>query len=51
MIDETFHQDIIMVTDLKGQIKVGREERLKRKAIEKKKQAKNERVNPVKLYK
>lgn len=51
MIDDTFHQDICMVSDLKGQIQVGREERLRRKAIEKKKQAKADRVNPVKIYK
>lgn len=52
MIDDTFHEDINMVTTLKGQIQLGREERLKRKAIEQKKQQKKqERVNPVKLYK
>jgi hypothetical protein len=51
MIDDTFHDDITSVSDLKGAIKVNREERLRRKAIERKKQGKNERVNPVKVYK
>lgn len=53
MIDDTFHDDISLVANLKVQINEGRQERLRRKAIEKKKQEKlkNERVNPVKIYK
>lgn len=51
MVDDTFHQDINMVTSLKAEIQSGREERLKRKALETRKNTKPERINPVALYK
>ena len=51
MIDDSFQDEISGVSSLKEQIQLGRNERLKRKAIEKKKAEKDKKVNPVKIYK